>query len=471
MANSLPFRTRIGLALANLIGGDAWRDYFATVTAQVDDSPGWHSYGSGTYDRDQSEIEELYNDALLAWRKNPIAKRAIDITTDYVLGDGITISSHIPDLQNFIDRFLSDPENLESFNFAAMSEELSRSGDLYVVLFRNPTNGMSYTRFVVKPEIIQIETAARDWSKELVYHQRIPNDPGETRRWYSPRDGRSRRAKAVMLHFTVNRPIGALLGESDLATVLPWLLKYSRMVEDRIRLHWASRMFLWFVKVPKNKVAEKRAQYRMPPESGSIIVHDESEEWNQQTPQLNGLDSSFDLEAIRRLIYTGTGLPPHWFGERGSNRAEATEMGAPAERHLKRRQRTFAKMISNIILTAYRRAVDIDKAPPLPDIAEDKLITVTIVEPSRRDAEALAQSAKNMADAYKTINQEMPNQSRRMARLFTRLVLTFAGEGIEEATLDEILEQAFNGSDSVPAKNADTKELTAYANGNHTTTI
>ena len=65
-----------------------------------------------------------------------------------------------------------------------------------------------------------------------------------------------------MLHYAVNRPLGALLGESDLTTMLPWLQRYSRMLEDRVRLHWAMRAFLWMVTVPANKVREKQEQYR-----------------------------------------------------------------------------------------------------------------------------------------------------------------------------------------------------------------
>ncbi len=66
---------------------------------------------------------------------------------------------------------------------------------------------------------------------------------------------------AVMLHYSVNKPIGALMGESDLTTIIPWLLSYSRMLEDRVRLHWAARAFLYLVTVPSNKVESKSAQY------------------------------------------------------------------------------------------------------------------------------------------------------------------------------------------------------------------
>ena len=91
-----------------------------------------------------------------------------------------------------------------------------------------------------------------------------------------------------MLHYAVNRPVGALLGESDLSTMIPWLLRYSRMLEDRVRLHWAARAFLYLVTVPSPKVEAKAAQYATPPETGSIVVKDESETWETVTPALRG---------------------------------------------------------------------------------------------------------------------------------------------------------------------------------------
>ena len=78
------------------------------------------------------------------------------------------------------------------------------------------------------------------------------------------------------------------MGEGDLTTMIPWLLRYSRMLEDRIRLHWAARAFLYLVTVPSNRVEAKAEQYRAAPESGSIIVKDETEKWETMTPSLRG---------------------------------------------------------------------------------------------------------------------------------------------------------------------------------------
>ena len=128
-------------------------------------------------------------------------------------------------------------------------------------------------------------------------------------------------------------------------------LRYSRMLEDRIRLNWAMRAFLWVITVPTSKFQEKKDQYRTPPEPGTVIVKDESEQWDIQTPNLRGADASHDMRALRQMIDAGSGQPPHWRGEgENVNLATATAMQAPVERHLLRRQKYFAWMIIFLLL-------------------------------------------------------------------------------------------------------------------------
>ena len=40
-----------------------------------------------------------------------------------------------------------------------------------------------------------------------------------------------------MLHYAVNRPIGAVRGEGDLTPILPWAKRYSEWLKDRVRLN------------------------------------------------------------------------------------------------------------------------------------------------------------------------------------------------------------------------------------------
>ena len=192
-----------------------------------------------------------------AYRKNPIAWRIIATTTNYVVGDRLRISSPRAGLQRFIEAFWNHPKNNIDLRLATMSDELSRAGDIFPVLFRNSADGMSYLRFVTKDRIVKIESAVNDWESELAFDELLEN--GETRRWLAPGHPEARNAPAVMLHYSVNRPMGALMGESDLTTMIPWLQRYSRMLEDRVRLHWAIRAFLWIVTVPSQKVSRRRS--------------------------------------------------------------------------------------------------------------------------------------------------------------------------------------------------------------------
>jgi hypothetical protein len=409
-----------------------------SVSAGVDDSAGWSSLSGRTHDYDGAKTLELYSDALTAWRKNPIAWRIISITTDYVVGDGMRLSSPNRNLQKFLAAFWNHPKNRIDLRLAGMSDELARAGDLFVVLFRNDVDGMSYIRFVTKDRIAKIETAPNDWETELSYFEQ--QDGGELREWYSPAHPGASSAAAVMLHYAVNRPLGALLGEGDLTTMLPWLQRYSRMLEDRVRLHWAVRSFLWLVTVPTNRVREKEEQYRLPPESGSIVVKDEAEQWEAVTPSLRGADAGHDLEAVRGMIDAGSGYPPHWRGESGqANLATATAMQAPTERHLARRQQYFVYMLEDIVYTAYERALEVGTVRRLPSEDYGRLFVVAAPDVARADNEALGRAARDVANALETASAQLPKRSPTLVKLFLRQVFRFSGAPQDEEILDQIL--------------------------------
>src|SRR4030042_5935404 len=180
----------------------------------------WQSISGRKHDRSWSEIQELYTDSLPAWRKNPRAWRVINTTVNYVVGTGIHFTSPDPGLDKFIHDFWNHRKNQMDLRLVPMVEELSRSGDLFVLLFRNQVDGMSYLRFVTKDQILKIETASNDWETELVYYETPPAGEYQPRRWLSPEHPDAGTSDAVMLHYAVNKPIGALMGGSDLTTLL-----------------------------------------------------------------------------------------------------------------------------------------------------------------------------------------------------------------------------------------------------------
>ncbi|MFC1996978.1 hypothetical protein ACFLXI_05145 [Chloroflexota bacterium] len=419
----------------------------AAVRVRVDDSAGWESVTTSGHDRAASDIEELYRDSLTAWRKNPMAFRVVQTITDFVVGDKIVVSSENDKMQKFLSAFWNHPENYMENRLESMCEELSRAGDLFVLLFQNAADGMSYVRFITKDQVSQIKTAANDWEKELIVVEK-PRNPGEkTKNWYTQESKMSKKSKAIILHYSVNRPIGALLGEGDLNVIVPWLLRYSRMLEDRVRLNWAMRAFLWIVTVPTNKIKQKTEKYKSAPEPGAVIIKDEGEDWAVMTPNMRGADASHDMRALRQMIDAGSGQPPHWRGEgENTNLATATAMQSPVERHLTRRQKYFVWMLQDIIYHAYQRAVMAGKAEPLETDNYDHLFTVGMPDISRRDNVNLAKSARDLSLALKDAAALLPGDSESFDRLMLQLTYKFLGEPQEEEKIDKIMEEAKDSS-------------------------
>jgi hypothetical protein len=407
----------------------------------------------GGADRPADEQQRQYADALLAWRTNPYAKRVIDLITDYTVGDGLTPVAP-GEIGRFVDAFWTHPQNRLDLRLPDLMDELSRAGDLFLALFRNPADGLSYIRAVPKSEIVEIVTAENDWEREVAYvvrsdlgagepesplHPRSPATLRGSMTFLSPQHPDAPAADAVMVHYSINRPVGALLGESELASILPWLRHYSRMLEDRVRLNWAARTFLWFVTVPAGRVNAKAEQYGGPPEPGSIVVHDDGERWEMSAPNLRGLDAQHDLRALRQAIGAGAGQPPHWHGDGGDiNRAVAQAMQDPAVRRLRRRQRHLQHVVIDLCATAYARAYEVGLARRRPDAAA---IRVDLPDISREDNESLALAAERLAGAFGQLLSALPGWSPALAGQMLPLIFKFAGEPLTQQTTDTILEE------------------------------
>lgn len=398
-------------------------------------------------DKDWRTLLQEFSDALDAWRKNPIARRIVNIVTAYVVGgDGIRLKA--PDYETFdrfLQQFINHPKNHLMLRQSDWCDELTRSGEIFPVLFTNPVDGMSYVRMVPASKIKDIDWKEGDYETELRYYE----DTGsleDDKIWYSPHAPEARPKDngdppPVMLHYAINRPVGAIRGESDLAPILPWLKRYSRWLEDRVRLNAAIRAFLWIVKVPSNMVKEKEEQYRKPPSPGSVIIADkESEEWEAVTPSIKAADASHDGRAIRWMVVAGgPGIGLHDIGEAAtSNLATAKAMSEQRRRFLRRRQAYFSFILADLAVQAWNRAVALD-------LQRGRIVTPEIVEVQTPDVApednvTLAEAAREMAGAMKDLRETL-GPSEQFRRLVLKMVLKFAGETITEEQFEGIVSE------------------------------
>lgn len=283
-------------------------------------------------------------------RTNPLAARLIGMTTDFVIGSRARVHGH-----PFVQRFWDHPLNHMNTRIYRWCDELSRSGELFIVLSRNPIDGMSYVRELPALQIDRIESDPDDLEHELRYHQLT--DDVEGRWWAAPHDDD---ADQVLLHYPINKPVGELRGTSDLAQIVTWLERYDMWLEDRVRINRYKGAYLWHVTIKgamPGQLEAKKAQYSRVPTSGSIIVTDESETWEAVQPRIGADDVEADGKALRLMIAAGAGVPLHFLAEgESATRATAREMGTATFRHFAHRQRVFGDIVEDVIRTAARRA-------------------------------------------------------------------------------------------------------------------
>ena len=419
----------------------------AAITVRVDDSPGYQALNQGPQDRPWADRQQDLEDTLEAWRKNFQIRRLVALTRSYVVGAGITLTSQIPEVDTFIRDFWTHPQNRMDQRLGPWCDELTRTGELFPVLFTNRQTGMSYVRAVPATQIRNIATDPDDIERELSYTQQtthadhtwigIAHPKALTR----SRGGPGGHLAPLMLHIAVNRPVGAIRGSGDLLPVLPWARRYSEWLADRVRLNrQRTRQGLMDLTITDDTMVEaKRQQLRTanPVEAG-IYVHGPGEEVKYHNLEIKADEVADDGLALRLAVATGANVALHYMGEgEGTNYATAKEMGEPTARFYTERQNALVAGIADLLAWAYRRS---SAAINLPGTGtpDDLQIIATTPEVARADNQALAQAARNMASALETLSKHgwIDDPSA------VRLALKFAGEPTRQADIDTILANA-----------------------------
>lgn len=421
--------------LVDKLAGDIMAEKLASVgVSLVKDQKGWESITRQvpTEDRLYVEWAEDIKDALDAWRRNPLVRQIVRLTTNYVVGDGIGISSEIRTVEKFIRQWWAHPMNRMDLRLPAMCDELTRAGELFPVLFQNEYDKMTYVRFIPARQINKVETDKEDLERELRYHRLGTIYQIEGTWWKSKETAEL--GDPVALHYAVNRPIGCVRGEGDLLPVLPWTKRYTAWLKDRIRLNRARvEGGLWWVQVDDETLVQaKKDQYgEGPPEQGSVIVTGPDEKWQALDLKIDSGDAKEDGKVIRLAVATGAGIPLHFMSEgESATKATAAFMGGPTFRHYRQRQDYFCFILCDIIEQAYRMAGKRHYA--------DLRLKVTVSDIEERDNKLMAQSAHLIVKALR----EMKAEGWVTDEIAVSLAFKFAGEILSQEEIKRILEAA-----------------------------
>jgi hypothetical protein len=271
--------------------------------------------------------------ALEAWRVNPLARRLVELTSQYVVGGGIRLHCKHTATAAFLNAFWGHRLNRMAVRAAEWCDELTRSGNLFVLLSTD-ASGMSYVRAVPAADIAEIYARPNDIEQPLGFFPRATHEVPEPQPWAAyDQAADSRNADGsfppVMLHYAVNRPVGAQWGEPDLAPVLRWLSRYANWLEDRARLNRFRTAFLYVVRSrfasESDRLARQQKLNANPPSPGSILVADESESWEVISPKLEADEAGADGLALKKMVAAGAGVPLHFLAEPESSTRTTAE--------------------------------------------------------------------------------------------------------------------------------------------------
>ena len=409
-------------------------------------------------DRPAYTREEILEQCLDAWRYNPLARRIVELTTQYTIGTGFEISAQDQKVEQFILEFWKHRLNEMDTRLAGFSDELARTGNLFLLISTDPS-GMSYIRAVPADQVEEIETSRNDADQEILYKLKYTanNDdqgaassrpdrarfvgtvPGAGNEFegpiypaYDPNDDEpdeNGNFKPVMVHYAVNRPVGALWGEPDLSHLLKWLGRYTAWLEDRVRLNRFRNAFLYVVKASfVSEAARKARQAELaanPPTPGSILVTDESEEWSVMTPKLEALDANTDGLSIKKMIAAGAGVPLHFLAEpEHSTKTTAESAGEPTYRKFEMRQQVLVNITRNLLQIVLARRAEIDR-----NLDRDAVIEVHAADISARDNSALASAGSAIKGTALELYEKGMIDKKEVLRLVYKYLSEEAPEG------------------------------------------
>ncbi len=374
--------------------------------------------------------------AFYLYDSNPMAKRVIEITRDFVVGDGFTYTAKNPDILELIDEFWNDPDNNLDVELDTDVLELEIFGELCIPVWVNSANGAVKLGYIDPVTILKVIKDKKNPKISRTIEWKPLNAREEREMDIINIDKNIRSDSYGLLtgkcfFFAINKVSGATRGRSSLLTLCDWIDGLDQFLFARLERAFLLNTFIWDVTcegMNKEELIEFVKGLAMP-KSGSIRAHNEKITWKSETPKLESADASDEARLFKNQILGGAGYPEHWFAEGSrTTRATALEMGIPTLKKLKSRQKTVKNFIKHIINFVIDQAIIHKRVGFKRDM--DRIFKIIPSPIVSRDNKGLMESVGNFVDGLsKAVDRKWLND-KEAKRIFNT-VLSQLGTDIE----------------------------------------
>lgn len=333
--------------------------------------------------------ERMQNIAFHLYDTNPLAHRIIEMTKDFVIGDGLgyqVTEDTDEKVKPILDDFWNDPVNSWDIKQHQKVSEIGIYGEQCWPVFINETNGHVRLGYVDPVDVVAVITDPDNC--EVVTHVKINVKGSEAitetkvlsviREDENPRSPTFGKLTGECFYFTINKVSNATRGRSDLLPLADWIDFYDQFLFNRLDRAALINAFVWDITLEGMDEPAIRdwLKNNPTPKPGSIRAHNERVKWEAIAPDLKANDAAADAKLIKNYILAGAGFPGHWFADGGDvNRATATVMGGPTIKKLKSRQ----AFIKHIITFIFRFVLD--QAKIAKELTEDADTSFSITAP------------------------------------------------------------------------------------------
>lgn len=344
-----------------ITGTGAFREALGVSIDRGED--GWRKL-SGDAGRDLSPITQSRQLELAAylWATNPLANRLIELPVAYLLAEGVALKVADEEAQAWLDAFWRDPINRMSMKLPKKVRELAIYGEQCWPVFVNSITGhmrLGYLdpaqieKVVTDPDNIEqpIGIVARTTRRGRIRRYRVITGGPENVFTARTQEIRKTFTDGDCFFFVVNDLSNATRGHSDLLPVIDWLDLYDQALYGEAERWDLLRSFIWDVtlKGATEETVKARAAEIDVPTSGGVRVHNDAEEWQAVTPDIQAANGAEASRLFRNHILGGMSLPEHWYGGGGDvNRNTASSMDETTEKVMAMRQQVWKHILEMV---------------------------------------------------------------------------------------------------------------------------
>jgi hypothetical protein len=404
------------------------------------------------------DYDKVLDTVWRVWLMSPLAKRALEVRRDYIIGSGVQPTTDDESLQEILDEFWAiNKMDERAGQFVLQRHHL---GEQIFPVFVRETDGQVRIGYIDPIQIHKViqhpdnclekwavvlkddpppsdEPWKRQGDKRRVYRI-IRKDEGAVRHtdlengfaeisigeYYGLRvtaeqavleDWEEEMLKMYGLdaytgscfYFSLNDLSNQSRGYSDLLQVVDWIDQNETILFDLADREAMAGFFIADVTLTgatddQVKVRAKELGAN-PPKKGSVRVHNDKETWDLNAPDLKQPASVETHRAVETYAWGGLGLPNSWYGHGDdTNLATAAAQGTPTWRSLQAQQDVDKAMFVEMLSFVADQA-EIGKA--WTPAGEDTVIDLQMPEMTTRDLTSISAALSQLAMALQQAEQ------------------------------------------------------------------